>query len=515
MKRVEEIDARIEAEYIAKGWINGPDGLIPPPAPPPEPPPHAGTPGWTGLATNGQGTARPVSSTVRFPLTSFDQIELLTKPQYLINGILPRVGIAVIWGPPKCGKSFWTFDLVMHVALGWEYRGKRVKQGTVVYLALEGGPGFRNRVVAWRQQNGSLPSGVPFHLIDIPVDLVADRDQIVADIIAQLGEQKPAIVVIDTLNRALIGDENKSDDMARFIRAADIIRVTFDCLVIIVHHCGIVGTRPRGHTSLTGADDAQIAIERSEDGIITATVEHMKDGEASAPMASRLEHVELGINDDGDPITSCVVVPADSILAPNPKGGRPPAAARMALGLLHDLLTGSGEPAPASNHIPVGMRVVKIGLWREHFYKSNPDDIQDTRRKAFVRVASKLQELKIIGIWGDYVWCPDTGQNPDKDNTVPTLSHPDTTGGLLKSPQLSGWGVREESPRPEKDDRFRRVQPQLPGGYEVTGGTEPGEVCDYCGKAHGTVYLIRDPRQGVRSQPLHEHCAAPWYGRPK
>jgi hypothetical protein len=31
----------------------------------------------------------------------------------------PRVGLILVWGPPKCGKSFWTFDTVMHIALGW------------------------------------------------------------------------------------------------------------------------------------------------------------------------------------------------------------------------------------------------------------------------------------------------------------------------------------------------------------------------------------------------------------
>ena len=67
-------------------------------------------------------------------------------------------GSVVVWGPPKCGKSFWTFDLMMHVALGWEYRGRRVQQGAVVYLALEGGHGFRARVEAWRRRHLDRPS---------------------------------------------------------------------------------------------------------------------------------------------------------------------------------------------------------------------------------------------------------------------------------------------------------------------------------------------------------------------
>src|SRR5262249_15456607 len=89
----------------------------------------------------------------RFQLHAFDTITISTTPNYLVMGILPRVGLVVVWGPPKCGKSFWTFDLVMHVALGWQYRGRKVRQGPVVYCAVEGGYGFRYRIEAWRQRH--------------------------------------------------------------------------------------------------------------------------------------------------------------------------------------------------------------------------------------------------------------------------------------------------------------------------------------------------------------------------
>ena len=59
---------------------------------------------------------------------------------------------------------------------------------------------------------------------------------------------------------------------------------------------------------MAGADDAQIRIERDKDGTIKATVEHAKDFEAGAVLASKLEQVELGTDSDGDPITSCVIV---------------------------------------------------------------------------------------------------------------------------------------------------------------------------------------------------------------
>jgi AAA domain len=345
----------------------------------------------------GNGHARE-----RFQLKCFEAIKLSTAPNYLVKGVLPRKGLAVVWGPPKCGKSFWTFDMMMHVALGWKYRNRRVQRGTVVYLALEGGHGFSARVEAWRQHHlASHHEPVPFFLCDVPVDLVADHKALIDAIRLQLAGQMPAAVVIDTLNRALIGDENKSDDMSKFIRAADTIRETFDCLVVIIHHCGVQGSRPRGHTSLSGADDVQIAVDRDKEGNIVATVEHMKDGDASAPMASKLERVELGTDDDGDLITSCVIAPSEMT---GRKGPKLTGSAKLAFDQLQELIAEVGEVPPASNHIPSGVRVCSATLWRENFYKAHPDGKPNAKQKAFVRAVFRLQELHVVGLWSDKVW---------------------------------------------------------------------------------------------------------------
>jgi AAA domain len=65
----------------------------------------------------------------RFDLVAFEKIKLDASSPYLIKGLIPRVGLVVVWGPPKCGKSFWTFDLAMYVALGWEYRPQSWSRG--------------------------------------------------------------------------------------------------------------------------------------------------------------------------------------------------------------------------------------------------------------------------------------------------------------------------------------------------------------------------------------------------
>jgi hypothetical protein len=75
----------------------------------------------------------------------------------------------------------------------------------------------------------------------------------------------------------LPGSESKDVDMAAYIRAAEVIRDAFDCLVIIVHHCGWDESRPRGHSSLPGVVDVQLRVERHENSLVVE-VELMRDG---------------------------------------------------------------------------------------------------------------------------------------------------------------------------------------------------------------------------------------------
>ena len=93
---------------------------------------------------------------------------------------------------------------------------------------------------------------------------------------------------MDTLNRALPCPKRRQD-MAAYVQAADALRNAFDCAVVIVHHCGHDGARPRGHSSLIGAIDAQIAVKRDAADNIIATLELLKDGHPGDELVSRLE----------------------------------------------------------------------------------------------------------------------------------------------------------------------------------------------------------------------------------
>jgi hypothetical protein len=65
----------------------------------------------------------------RFLLTRFADLKASTASPQLIRGLIPRVGLTVVWGPPKSGKSFVVFDAMMHVAIGEDYRSREVIHG--------------------------------------------------------------------------------------------------------------------------------------------------------------------------------------------------------------------------------------------------------------------------------------------------------------------------------------------------------------------------------------------------
>jgi hypothetical protein len=249
----------------------------------------------------------------RFPLRRFDQIELATDPPYLVKGLIPRSGLVVIWGPAKSGKSFWAFDLAAHVALGWSYRDRKVRQGTVVYLVLEGEHGIGARCEAFRQHHLSEETEpFPFFLVPTRLDLIHEYETLIDEIQSQTRTDPPTLIVIDTLNRSLNGSESRDEDMSAYIKAADAVREAFGACVALVHHCGVEQSRPRGHTSLTGAADAQIAIRRDGAGLVAVTLEWFKDGREGDEIYSKLEPVEVGQDSDGDALTSCVIVPVEA-----------------------------------------------------------------------------------------------------------------------------------------------------------------------------------------------------------
>jgi hypothetical protein len=369
---------------------------------------------------DGAKTSNGRGQDLRFKLVRFEDLKPGTEPPFLVRGVVPRVGLTVIWGAAKTFKTFWALDVAMHIALGWQYRGRRVQKGPVVYCAFEGAEGVKRRVEAFRRHH-RLAEKPLFNLIGGRADLIREHATLIADIRAQ--HVRPVLVVLDTLNRSLNGSESKDEDMSNYVRAADAIVEAFDCAVLIVHHSGVDAGRPRGHTSLTGAVDAQLAVKR--DGVeVTVTVQFLKDGAGEdEAITSRLQSVRIGGTDqDGIPCTSCVLLPSEPRPDGTEKPPKPPKmtpAQRIALRALREVVAKVGIVPTVSDHIPEGVRVVTVDEWREHAVRIGISRGQKRAQQlAFQRASEELIGGMHVGIWEEQAW-PISGEVNDRHVSSP------------------------------------------------------------------------------------------------
>ena len=247
----------------------------------------------------------------RFRLLGSADLHALPPLAWCVRGVLPAHGLASVYGPSGSGKSFLVLDAAAAIADGAEWFGYRVKPAPVVYCALEGEAGFRVRVAAWEEAKGRrLPAGL--RLVLQSFKLTDPQD--VADLAAAvLTAGAGAVVILDTLNRAAPeADENASADMGRILEAAKALQRLTGGLVLVVHHTGKDATRGlRGHSSLFAALDAAVEVTREGDRR-EWKVAKAKDGQDGAGHPFRLEVVDLGEDDEGETVTSCVIAPDES-----------------------------------------------------------------------------------------------------------------------------------------------------------------------------------------------------------
>ena len=390
--------------------------------------------GYEQNAASGAPTSNPKTddgpsenkkSAPRFKLLRYRDLRPgINDQDYLIDELLPAEGIVMVWGKFKCLKTFLLYDMMLHIAKGWEYRDRATRQGLAIYCAFEGAHGFPKRTEAQRRYYKLADDDdVPLRVMACPTNLIKDHPRLIADIREQLApDEKPAAVVLDTLNRSLIGSESKDADMAAYIFAATAIREAFKCLVIVIHHCGWDETRPRGHSSLPGAVDGQLAIVRDGDAV-TLLVEFLRDGPEGAEIHSAVKVIEVGQDVTGKMLTSLVVVaanrPAQSSIRTWPK------SLLVLRRALKTMLASHGEDFQ-ENILTLPVRAVALEHVRAEFYAiypakgDTPEQRQNSKRQAFLRSLERAQELDLIRLREPVegaptmIWLPAAGTTQER-----------------------------------------------------------------------------------------------------
>lgn len=245
-------------------------------------------------------------------------------PGYLVKGLLQRRTYAELFGAPGEGKTFVALDLAYCVAAGKPWMGRKSHGGAVLYLAYEGIGGLVKRAQALRKKYGA--ADVPLYVAGAAYNLrePAGRREL-GGLITAMGVNAPVLIVIDTFARALMGgDENSAQDVGAFNSAvAALIENTGAC-TLIVHHSGKnKSAGARGSSALLGAIDTELEVDGGQ-----LIARKQRDVETGEPIGFRLVPVLVGLDEDGDEVTSCVVESATVVadratgrLTGNPKRG--------------------------------------------------------------------------------------------------------------------------------------------------------------------------------------------------
>ena len=252
----------------------------------------------------------------RFATMPIHELAMQPPGDWLIKGVLPDDDLVVLFGASGSGKTFVALDMAFAVAQGIPWRGNRSRQGTVVIIAAEGSGGLGKRSNAYAKFNDVDLSKVPLHVITAAPNFLHEDD--IAEVLASikaLGEV--ALVVIDTLAQVTPGaNENSGEDMGRALANVRLIREATGATPMAVHHAGKDASKgSRGWSGIKAAASSQIEVLKHDNGQREIHLEKMKDGEDGIRFGFRLEVVELGLDDDGDMVTSCVAVAADLPIA--------------------------------------------------------------------------------------------------------------------------------------------------------------------------------------------------------
>lgn len=241
-----------------------------------------------------------------FQFYSASELKAMPPIKWVLKGIYPAEGIGAIWGAPSSGKSFVALDLMAAVATGSKWFGIRTREVPVCCLELEGAGGLRQRVLGWEKLNGrEFPDSIKFYLGNFQLTSM----ELVAQFCTMLGTFK-GLIIIDTLSQASAGvDENNSRDMNSLIQGMMKIKTLTKSFVLSVHHATKSPEHQsmRGHGSFQAACDGIIEVTQHDDGTHMLAVTKSKDGSDKIDRAFNLAVEELGVDDEGDVITSCGV----------------------------------------------------------------------------------------------------------------------------------------------------------------------------------------------------------------
>lgn len=226
----------------------------------------------------------------RFAWMAEAEFKAMPEPTWLIEEMLPERGLSMLYGPSGHFKSFIALNIAAEVAA----HGK-----CVFYVAGEGISRMaRLDYPAWKTLHGE-ERDLPFYMQeDMPLYMDFDASDYIAfaeSIKAKAAGRPVGLIVLDTTNRAMLGlDENSAKDVAKFMRAVEVLKQGFNCNVMLIHHTPDAdASKARGSSAIYGALDTVLRVDADKEArLVKLWVAKQKNAEERArPFCFRGEKI--------------------------------------------------------------------------------------------------------------------------------------------------------------------------------------------------------------------------------
>lgn len=207
------------------------------------------------VSESGEGRVMARVQGLRQELCSFSNLLKRGVPpqRYAVEKILPIGGVTIFAAPPAGYKTMFALEVGSCVSGGRDFLEQfAVEKGTVLYIDEENGDVLLlNRLKAFGEE---LDEG--FKRLSYP-GLKLDRDEDVLALCRIVEEEKPVLIIIDSLVRFQAGEENRSDHSRILYEGLSDLMLANPCAILLLHHLrkDSAGRKYSGLDSLRGSGD--------------------------------------------------------------------------------------------------------------------------------------------------------------------------------------------------------------------------------------------------------------------
>ncbi len=151
----------------------------------------------------------------------------------MVKNILPA-GLSFLAGKPKAGKSWLAMQLAHSVGTGTPFLGINTTRQKVLYIALEDSP--RRISQRAKLQNWQIRAGVRFITPEQHNLIGALEKGGVDKVLAHIARHNYALVIIDTLTRAIDSDQFSPQDMKRTLSPLQTGALKHNACILLIDH---------------------------------------------------------------------------------------------------------------------------------------------------------------------------------------------------------------------------------------------------------------------------------------